>query len=275
MEVGIIVNQEDSMIICKDAIERGLFRATIYKTTLVEEVNQGNQVFRTIQIPPPTLMAKNLSHNYNKLAPNGIIYRGSIVRKDDVLVGLVVRDSGRDSEPTDCSIYHPLDEEGVVDDIVITTNSEGFKLIKIRVAFVRHPQIADKFESKISQKGVLGLVMPRMDMPFDPLTGISPDIIINPHAMPSRMTTGQLIEMALGEHGAITGQFHDCTAYHTSRTEEKMLDRMNNVETELRERGYTGMGKKKLVNGMTGEIMESRIFMAMPAYQRLKHMVDD
>ena len=150
--------------------------------------------------------------------------------------------------------------------VVVTTSSEGRRFVKIRIRSIRIPQIGDKFASRHGQKGTIGMTYSQEDMPFTQ-EGICPDIIVNPHAIPSRMTIGHLIECLMSKVAAHMGKEGDATPF-TDVT-------VDNLSRTLHKCGYQMRGFERMYNGHTGRQLEAMIFLGPTYYQRLKHMVDD
>ena len=186
-------NQEDSIIFNKSAVDRGLFASTLFKTYVDEEKKkQGFGNSEKICLPDESVRRKE--YNYVMLSDNGIIEKGSKVEKGDVIIGKIKYNSDSESVDTkDCSIVIKKGEEGTVDNVLVTTNSEGFLLVKIVIRTCFRPEIADKFSSRYSQKGVMGIMYDQEDMPFT-AEGICPDLIINPHCL----TGDTMIELRNG-----------------------------------------------------------------------------
>ncbi|RID50350.1 hypothetical protein BRARA_H01086 [Brassica rapa] len=166
----------------------------------------------------------------------------------------------------DHSISLRHSETGMVDQVLLTTNADGLKFVKVRVRSVRIPQIGDKFSSRHGQKGTVGMTYTQEDMPWT-IEGVTPDIIVNPHAIPSRMTIGQLIECIMGKVAAQMGKEGDATPF-TDVT-------VDNISKALHECGYQMRGFERMYNGHTGRPLPAMIFIGPTYYQRLKHMVDD
>ena len=157
-------------------------------------------------------------------------------------------------------------EEGVVDTVFVTKDIEGSHLVKVKVRSHRVPELGDKFVSRHGQKGVIGMVMPQEDMPFS-VHGIVPDIIINPHAFPSRMTVGQFIESIAGKVAALRGEFVDGTPFSN--------EKVDNLMEALRKLGFKSSGRELMYDGVTGKMFEAEIFIGVVYYQKLHHMVLD
>ena len=267
-------NQEDSLIMNQSAIDRGLFRSLYYRTYSEQEKKVGILTTESFENPNPKITL-NLKHgDYDKLDIDGLISPGSKINGEDVLVGKTTPLSGPQTSglreagyaKRDASVAVKGTEGGVVDQVLLSTNQDGHKFTKVRVRSVRIPQIGDKFASRHGQKGVVGMTYRHEDMPFSS-DGTVPDIIVNPHAIPSRMTIGHLFECLLGKVCAVTGTAGDATPFS-----EVSLDGMCSVMKEL---GYEETGTEVLHNGFTGMKFQARIFVGPTYYQRLKHMVDD
>lgn len=264
-------NQEDSIILNQSSIERGLFTTTTYKTITEEEKKRGNSDFETICLPK--FQYRNRNYDYTWLNEKGLIWKKNIwLKKDMVIVGKVNNkmvkkpDNTRVIETRESSTVIKHGEEGFLDSVLDTVNNDGIRIIKIRVRIPRKPEIGDKFASTTAQKGTCGMVFRQEDLPFD-VNGIVPDLIINPHAIPSRMTINMLIEMCFNLVGCKLGKEMDATPFEH-----------DNIEQELEEYAkQTGLGSymSTMYSGFTGEKFPQKIFMAPCYYQRLKHLVMD
>ena len=250
-------NQEDSLIINKSALDRGLFSSAYYRT-YIEYLEDDNQDFAI-----PDYKIRNSGNNYTKLDTNGIIKNNTYVNDTDVIIGKTVKQGG---EYIDRSITIHHHDFGTVDGIYSNTTKEG-KFCKIRIRMERRPQFADKFGSRHGLKGVVGMLLNHEDMPFTK-DGIVPDIIINPHGVPSRMSTGHLLECITGKTCSILGTIYDASPFEN----ENELENITNILSFL---DYEMYGNEVLTNGYTGEQIMSNIFIGTQFYQRLKHMVHD
>nr|PVC49472.1 DNA-directed RNA polymerase [Theileria orientalis] len=269
-------NQEDSLIMNQSSIDRGLFRSVFNRTYSSEEKYLGSTVIESFTKPTATSNFLNLKRgDYSKLDNDGLIEPGSRVLGDDIIIG---RSSPVESDPNnpnypaemnlrmDCSCCLRPNENGVVDNVLLTVNNKGCKFTKVKVRSVRVPQIGDKFASRHGQKGTIGMTFRMEDLPFT-CEGIVPDIIMNPHAVPSRMTIGHLIECLLGKVGALVGMEGDATPFSKMTLEQ--------ISSRLFKCHYSKYGNEAFHNGFTGNLMASKIFVGPTYYQRLKHMVED
>ncbi len=260
-------NQEDSVIINQSAIDRGLFRSYVYKTITISEKKINNSSKEQIEIPKLDIRFK--SNCYSKLDKDGIIKVGQKIEIGDVIIGKVLYTNKNDIETQkDISICIKAGETGIVDKVFIT-NTDGYKLIKIKIRSLRIPEVGDKFASREAQKGTCGMIFPQYDMPYTK-DGIVPDLIINPHCIPSRMTINQLLECIGAKSAVIKGKFRDSTAFSENST-----DIIDYLQQELKECGYNEDGNEWMYNGLTGEKFKTQIFIGPTYYQRLKHLVKD
>jgi DNA-directed RNA polymerase II subunit RPB2 len=149
---------------------------------------------------------------------------------------------------------------------MVSQNHEEHRLVKVKMRSMRIPQLGDKFASRHGQKGTMGMMYSQEDMPFT-VEGISPDLIINPHAVPSRMTIGHLIECLYSKVASIKGEEADGTPFQDITVED--------ISRELHKLGYQCRGNEVLYNGRTGRKLDSMVFIGPTFYQRLRHMVDD
>ena len=263
-------NQEDSVIINQAAIDRGMFSVTAYFNLSDEESRMNSSNFQTIEIPHPSFR-NTKKHNYTFLDENGIVHLGTHVHKDDVIIGKVLTKISKEGveEKKDVSITVKHGEEGIVHKVRILTTPKGYKMVKITIRVIKTPEVGDKFASRAAQKGTCGMIYRQEDMPFT-REGITPDILINPHCMTSRMTMNQQLECILSKFCVLKGVFGNATPFTSSST--NIVDSLcDNLEAQ----GYERHGYEKLYNPYTGEQMDTSIFIGPTYYQRLKHMVSD
>lgn len=268
-------NQEDSVIMNQSSIDRGLFRSLYYRSYMDVEKKQGAIQAEEFEKPTRDNTLRLKHGTYDKLGDDGLVYPGARVSGEDIIIGKtapIPPDSEelgqRTKNQTKRDVSTPLKstENGIVDQVLVTTNSEGMKFVKIRVRSTRVPQVGDKFASRHGQKGTIGITYRQEDMPFS-VEGITPDIIINPHAIPSRMTIGHLVEALLSKVSCIHGNEGDATPFNEVTVEH--------ISALLKEQGYQSRGLEVLYNGHTGQKLRAQVYFGPTYYQRLKHMVDD
>lgn len=278
-------NQEDSVIMCQSSIDRGLFRSLFLRTYCDEEGSASSATGKKggsseTFAKPSREHTVRMRHGaaYEKLEDDGLVAPGTRVAGEDIIIGKVaplsnaeiLAESGSRVATSvayrDASTPLRSTENGIVDSVLLTTNADGRKFAKVRVRSRREPQMGDKFASRHGQKGTVGITYRQEDMPYT-ADGIVPDIIINPHAIPSRMTIGHLIECLLGKVSALTGEEGDATPF-TDVTVEA-------ISSMLSECGFHQRGLEVMYCGHTGRKLQAQIFLGPTYYQRLKHMVDD
>lgn len=264
-------NQEDSILFNKGSVDRGLFMATVYQTEKDEDKKvHGDE---EVRCKPDGSRTKGMKFgNYDKLTAQGIVPENTLLENRDILIGKVVPIREARADPTtvvkfrDQSRIFRTNEKSYVDRNYQQRNGDGYNLCKVRVRTLRKPVIGDKFSSRHGQKGTIGNLIPEEDMPFM-ANGVRPDLIINPHAIPSRMTIAQLKETLLGKVLLELGMFGDGTSFGGLS--------IDTICDELRNIGYHSQGNEMLYNGLTGEQLETDVFIGPVFYQRLKHMVAD
>ena len=266
-------NLEDSVIVNKGSLERGLFHATVYKTYRTEEKKEMTAMNKEeFCIPSKDNCIGIRNGSYDNLEENGMIKVNSKVTGNDIIIGKITPiinksfSNKKDIKYKDTSVQLKSTEEGIIDKVELSYNEEGHRTAKVRVRSIRVPIMADKMASRSAQKGTIGMIMNEEDMPFTE-DGIVPDIIINPHCMPSRMTISQVIECVMGKIGSMKGKYFDGTPFEP-------LDH-DALKDEMEDLGFNGGGFESLYNGETGEKIKSQIFIGPTFYQRLKHMVKD
>jgi DNA-directed RNA polymerase II subunit RPB2 len=266
-------NVEDAILINEGSIKRGLFRTTYYTTYEAREESSkvagssSDTFFANIESKPNVSGIKD-GFDYSKLDTHGLVQENTVIDDRVVLIGELSSNPEKRGHYVDNSKTTKKGQLGFVDKSFMTEGEEGFRIAKIRIREDRLPAIGDKMASRAGQKGTLGLVIPEEDMPFT-ADGIRPDLIINPHALPSRMTIGQLIESLFGKVCSLYGGYGDCTAFATSGANYSTYGPM------LTKMGYHHSGNEIMYNGFTGEQMYSEIYMGPTYYMRLKHMVKD
>jgi len=276
-------NQEDSILINKAAIERGKFNS-LYMKTYISEMNPHKSASAEEEkfgVPDPqrTQGLKHGEQAYAKLDEEGFAKLGMHVTTNDVIIGKTVKMkeeikyiTGRRITHSDVSVQVKQGDNGFVDmripspGSVKNFNADNNLFCKVRIAQHRKPVIGDKLASRMAQKATIGLILPEEDMPFTD-HGMVPDLIMNPHALPSRMTVGQMLECIFGKAAALEAEVKDATPFTN-------FDQ-NEIGDILKTYGFEPNGEEVMYNGYTGEMMNTTIFIGPVYYQRLKHMVKD
>ena len=265
-------NVEDSILVNKGAIDRGIFRTTYFNMYEDREESStvgGTQVdSRFARVSEEAVAGLRPGYDYEDLGKDGLIAEGTVLDDKRVVIGKITTNVEDPDVGIDSSTFAKKGQLGIVDKSFITTGDEGFRIAKVRVRHERVPAIGDKFCSRCGQKGTIGLIIDEANMPFTK-DGIRPDIIVNPHALPSRMTIGQLVECLMGKACAHHGSFGDCTAFTNKGQKATEFGDL------LTSYGYASSGCEILYNGESGEAIESDIFIGPTYYMRLKHMVKD
>ena len=269
-------NQEDSNMINRASLDRGRFRSIFYRTYKDEErKNQSSGEEERFCRPDPTETKHIKNAKYDKIAEDGFVPRNTYVTPDDILIGKVVPlrvptgavlPAGA-KKSRDVSKMPRNNESGYVDKIYKNRNGEGYSFVKIRMRQDRIPEIGDKFSSRHGQKGTMGMILNPEDMP-QTASGIVPDIIINPHAIPSRMTIAQLMETLMSKIGCMAGSLGDGSPFGPTT--------VDGLATMMRDTyGMEPYGNEIMYNGYTGRQMETSIFIGPCYYQRLRHCSAD
>lgn len=266
-------NMEDAVILNKGSVERGFARSTYFRPAIAEELRYSGGLMDNICIPDKEVKGYKSERDYRLLEEDGIVYPEAQVKEEDVIIGktspprfLSSLDeySLASNIRRESSVALRHGEEGIVDFVLITENEDGNKLVQVRIRDQRVPEIGDKFCSRHSQKGVVGLIVPESDMPYS-ASGLVPDVLFSPHSIPSRMTVAHLLELIGAKVGALAGRHVDGTIFDAEPEEA--------LRRELLSLGFRENGTETLYNGITGERIEAKIFIGSMYYLKLKHMV--
>ena len=268
-------NMEDAIIMNKSSVERGMYRSTFFRLYSTEEVKYPGGQEDKIMVPEAGTKGYKGKEYYRLLEDNGIVPPEVEVKGGDVLIGKVspprflqeFKELAPEQAKRDTSVVTRHGEMGIVDLVLVTETAEGNKLVKVRVRDLRIPEIGDKFATRHGQKGVVGMLISQADMPYT-VKGVVPDIILNPHALPSRMTIGQIMEALAGKYAALSGKSVDATPFIKSTSIEE-------IKEGLLKLGYLPDGTEVVYDGRTGQKLKNRIMFGIVYYQKLHHMVAD
>uniref|UniRef100_A0A6C0B3T1 DNA-directed RNA polymerase n=1 Tax=viral metagenome TaxID=1070528 RepID=A0A6C0B3T1_9ZZZZ len=275
-------NQEDSIILNKDAIHRGLFKSSKFRTYSQRETIDNGKLVDKICNPTYFEGVRNMhAGDYSKLGDNGIIRmeENLKVNENDIIVGKCLISNEKDSEGKpilyDSSDYVRRGEDGYVDRVFMNEGNDGQKYCKIRIRKDKLPELGDKFASRHGQKGTIGMVLPQKDLPRTK-EGIVPDIIVNTHAFPSRMTIAQFFELLLGKVCVINGCESELAPFtHMIDSMDGSDNIIDNVRNMLKDLNYEQNANEVMYSGITGEMLKVNFFIGPTFYQRLTHQVSD
>lgn len=270
-------NIEDAIVLSKASVDRGLGRTFFYRIYDAEAKQYPGGARDSFEIPSAddNIRGYKGERSYRLLEEDGIIASESTVKGGDILIGKTspprFMEEFREFEPggtyrRDTSVGVRPSENGVVDTVVMTQSNEGGRMYKIRVRDMRIPEIGDKFASRHGQKGVLGILANAEDLPYT-AQGMSPDVLINPHAFPSRMTVGMMMESICGKSAALRGRRFDGSAF--------VGEKMDEVKEVMDAHGFKYSGKEMMYDGRTGKAFPVEVFVGVVYYQKLHHMVAD
>jgi len=265
-------NVEDAIVLNKGSVERGLARSTYFRPYTGTELHYAGGLADEVCIPSKDVGGYRTEKSYQYLEEDGIVYPEAKLEGTDVVIGRTsppkflseMEEMALAKARKENSVAIRQEERGTIDGVFITKDREGNKVIQVRTRDTRIPELGDKFSSPHGQKGVVGFIAPEEDLPFTS-SGIRPDVIFNPHGIPSRMSVGYLIELLVGKIGCLKGKIMDGTPFQKINVDE--------LEKMLLELGFRADGKETFYDGITGKKLDAKIYVGNMYYLKLKYMV--
>ena len=264
-------NMEDALVFNKGSIDRGVGRSFYFRPYAATEMNYAGGLKDEIGIPEKDASGYKLEASYRYLENDGIIFPEAELNEGEVLIGKMsppkfLSEAREISVRTkkESSVMMRQEETAVVDAVFISEDEEGNKIVQIRTRDQRIPEIGDKFATSHGQKGVIGAIVPEQDIPFTS-RGIKPDVLFNPHGLPSRMTVGYLLELLAGKVACVGGKVIDSTPFSGESKSE--------LEKQLKNLGFRFDGKETMYHPITGKKLTARIFVGDLYYLKLRYMV--
>ncbi len=264
-------NMEDALVLNKGSIDRGMGRSFYFRPYSAVEMNYAGGLKDEIAVPEKDSSGYRMESSYRMLEDDGIIHPEANVHEGEVLIGKMsppkfLSEAREISIRTkkESSVTLRQEEKGTVESVFVTEDDEGNKIVQVKTRDHRIPELGDKFATSHGQKGVIGAIVPEEDIPFT-ANGIKPDVMFNPHGLPSRMTVGYLLELLAGKVGCVSGSVIDGTSFSGASKKE--------LEDQLEKLGFRYDGKETMYSGITGKRMASKIFVGNLYYLKLKYMV--
>jgi len=264
-------NMEDALVLNKGSLDRGMGRSFYFRPYNAIEMNYAGGLKDEITVPEKDASGYRTEESYQHLESDGITYPEAYIDEGEVVIGKMsppkfLSEAREISVRTkkESSVIMRQEETGMVESVFITEDDEGNKVVQVKTRQHRIPEIGDKFATSHGQKGVVGMIVPEQDIPFTS-RGIKPDVIFNPHGLPSRMTVGYLLEILAGKVASLTGKIVDGTSFSGATKQE--------LSETLKELGFSFDGKETMYNGITGKKMEAKIFVGNIYYLKVKQMV--
>ncbi len=264
-------NMEDALVLNQGSLDRGVGRSFYFRPYSAVEMNYAGGLKDEVAIPEKDATGYKTEESYRFLESDGVTYPEAEIGAGEVLIGKMsppkfLSEAREISIRTkkESSVTMRQEEKGIVESVFITEDSEGNRVAQVKTRDLRIPELGDKFATSHGQKGVVGMIVPEQDIPFTS-RGIRPDVIFNPHGLPSRMTVGYLLEILAGKLGCIRGEVVDGTSFSGLGKKD--------IEKGLKELGFRYDGKEVMYNGITGKRMVAKIFIGNLYYLKLKYMV--